>query len=752
MKMTGLKISIFFLLLLLITPSSPSAALKVTGDFDYTSSEDNDNGDKSTSDLSEENFRLTFNKYINPFLSYDLFFSASRKDKDSEEADGTVNNRKETTLEPGIDLLLKNPLYELRSGYKIQEETDTDDDTTMTSDYFYSRFMVSPVNLPSFDAEYNIETDKGDENVDSRSERYLFRSFYELPSDAVEFRMNLNYTHTTDEDPFKVTFKSEASSLSGNYRLSHSRRFLNEKANAIFTYNGNFSQTDSKTFSSVTGDVLFQRPGVGLYDQGEDNLPLSSVGTKSERLTDSFLDVSTTIGLSDPGGEPVGDAFQNIGIFITEDKAVKYLHVYVNQNLTADILRLASSWKIYSSISNTAGSWSEVGGTGVPDEINVLLEDAGNNIYRIEIELPVETRDSYIKIINQIHSGVPGVFVTEIEAYGIEVVPVSGVLESSNNSISQRISLFSSYRPMSKFLFTLNFSINRSESNPSSVLDSFQKIISSIYSKSEDSNDSSDYSSTTIKNLSLSGTWFTNRFLTSDFRAQFNQTYNDELTTDIASNTYSLNFIYLPIQHLDANLSITRSEQFKLEEKNTINDSAILSVTTLLHRDLNMVTDIGYTRSQTLTDGKESSSKYINGIIDTDLTKRISCAFRYNFSWKTNDEEQTSTQGGWATVTYRPGRFINVSGDIRYATSEDITTIQEILTLDWRPIPVVQVSSTYRHSDSSPDNFTKDSFFSSATWNIKRFVDLKMSYFYEMMKGEDEIMSQSVNVGMNFRF
>jgi hypothetical protein len=110
-----------------------------------------------------------------------------------------------------------------------------------------------------------------------------------------------------------------------------------------------------------------------------------------------------------------------------------------------------------------------------------------NNIFRYEIRLTTSFDASFFKVVNMETVNAPGitnVLVTEIEAFGTEVISETGKLTEVSNFFNQGINFVANVRPMPKWNFTFNYFINRSDQNPVSIWDSIGGIFSNIVSKS----------------------------------------------------------------------------------------------------------------------------------------------------------------------------------------------------------------------------------------------------------------------------
>ena len=80
-------------------------------------------------------------------------------------------------------------------------------------------------------------------------------------------------------------------------------------------------------------------------------------------------------------------------------------------------------------------------------------------------------------------------------------------------------------------------------------------------------------------------------------------------------------------------MSLVKSDRFSSDTKDSTNNSFLLNVGADLHRDVRMVTDLGYTHSDSFTNNTATSNYVINGSFDTLLTAKLSTDFRYGFNW-----------------------------------------------------------------------------------------------------------------------
>jgi hypothetical protein len=173
---------------------------------------------------------------------------------------------------------------------------------------------------------------------------------------------------------------------------------------------------DYRFKSETIGSFLTKRSALGGFNaRGNaaqpdvDFLPSQVSLIDDDFFTSTGIDISTLIT----------GQYQNLGIRVSGTKPVDTIYVYVNQDVTGDLLNKVSGWKAYSSNTNinVPGSWTE----RAIQSVSVSLHDLPNSIYRFEIKLLSEVTASYFKIINMLPASTVNVSITEIEAYGTDL-------------------------------------------------------------------------------------------------------------------------------------------------------------------------------------------------------------------------------------------------------------------------------------------------------------------------------------------
>jgi hypothetical protein len=333
---------------------------------------------------------------------------------------------------------------------------------------------------------------------------------------------------------------------------------------------------------------------------------------------------------------------------------------------------------------------------------------------------------------------VSDVLVTEIEAFGTEFVSSTGKITSSSTFFTQGINLNASLRPVKSFIFSLNYFLNRSDQHPKSIIDSIEGAFSNLLSK-----DTTGYKEELRSNITrtygANAIWLAHRLLTATASFQRNEAFDNQYETAFHSDTYSLNFSSSPLPTLNTNLSLVRTSSYSFNEKQSMNDLYLLTIGSQLYKGVNMITDLGYTQARTYampessatptTENAKSSTRYIRGTINANLTPNLYTDLTYGFS-QTSGSTSSSLNEGAVIITYRPGQFVNITGILRVSDADDNTSTAEGFLIDWLVLPVIRLNVNYQHTNTEPGATTNDSISSYARWYITKFLDLQLTYSY----------------------
>jgi hypothetical protein len=227
--------------------------------------------------------------------------------------------------------------------------------------------------------------------------------------------------------------------------------------------------------------------------------------------------------------------------------------------------------------------------------------------------------------------------------------------------------------------------------------------------------------------------------------------------TDFSSNTYTLSFNSVPMPTLDTNLSFIRSDNYNFGKKETTNNSVLFSILSRLYRDVDMVTDMFYTRSKSYVTDSTSDTSSIRGSINATLTQKLYGSLIYGLSWTSIDNTSSTSSHaaeGQTIITYRPGRFINITGNLRVLDMEDGTTTSEGILVDWLPVPALRLNLNYLHSNSDAESeaSVRDLLSAYFIWYITKFLDLQVTYSYTREERDIETKNYTFGANLNCRF
>ncbi len=749
MKNTAGKFFILTAILFAFTSSAHAQGFKGWIDLVKGNTQSLEDGNMtSETDTFHRVFYLSYSKPVTPALSYQVSFRTNMTDTDNTDASNDTTTTYQRTAEPALDLHLKNPMYSVSSGYRRQENWSTSgftDEGRETSDFLYSRFNVTPEALPSLGLQYDKQRKfdyLSDSTLDDTNTIYTVNSSYELPSSDLNARYTINFTQSVNETPLQTSTKTEQENFNGTYNLGYSGKFWNNKAGYSAGYQGTYTRSQSEQFVTEAGAILNERTALGgLSAQGTAIKKDVDVLTPKGSLANNDLITSTGINLS-----AVGNEFHNMGILISPSNEVDRLYVYVNKNILLDAnLGNSNGWLVYKSSFNQAGVWSPVAISG----ISVRSVDQTNQIFRYEILLTTPQSASFFKVINVKLSSIPAVEVTELEAYGKD--DAESTLTNVTSSFNQQLHFSVDTQPWKKLGFVFTYSLDRSDDNPESITSSITGAANNIFSDTI-TTEKTGFLSNVSRNYGISSTWLTHKLVTTTFQVQRNESFDSTQETDISSNTYNVAFNSAPLPTVDASLSLIRSDSYSFGENTNSNNSAVLSAGTQLYRNVNMITDLSYTNSQSHTADTTSTSRSIGGTIDALLTKKLTTNFNYNYSWNTTEDLSSQASDHSASISYRPGRLININGTISISESDNTSSTSEGILVDWLPVPVIRLNVNFRHTDSEPGPVTTDSANGFVTWYITKFASLRSTYGYTKTSQETESENINWRTSINCRF
>ncbi|MGD2079974.1 MAG: hypothetical protein PVJ36_02435, partial [Nitrospirota bacterium] len=600
--------------------------------------------------------------------------------------------------------------------------------------------------------------------TDVISTKYSANSTYSYRSEEFKALYTLNYTRTQSDTPLTLTRKTVTDSYSGTYDLRLKKDFWDKLVDVTAEYRGNLGRTETTLTVGETGQVLFRRiPNVGLHarDTFERDIP-----ELQEEPDLTNMDYESSISSINIGTED----FHNIGIEldITEETEVVdriFVYVFVPAGTILKDPPALADWSAYKSETNPpepiGTDWDVVNIQEVilhpPEEVTDINPDVDNpDVYLYEIVFTTPQQGvRFYKVINEVpvsQSGLEDVFVTEIEAQGLELV-TAGESTSSNDFFAQGINLRLGLRPWERLRIVLNYNINRTDSNPESFLDPVTGIFKSIFVKDlEEVAEGDDLRILVRKNFGASVIWRTLELLTTTLRANRSDFFDNRGLTDSAANTYILTFDSNPLPTVDAHLSAIRSERFNFGDKQSTNHSLLLTLGTRLYKEVRMTTDAGYTNSENHDTGITTTTEFVRGTIDARVTSELFTHVTFGLEWASAGDTSTSSRDGAVIVSYRPARRISFSGNFRIRDSEEERTTTEGISVSWLPVPVTRVVGSYQHRNVSPGPETVDIASASVKWDITKFLDVRVSVSYTRTQREVLTESRAIRVRLNGRF
>jgi len=727
-------------------PGTPSFSEGLSGHINliHTFREGFDDGEKtSETNKTAQNLTADFSKAITDALSYQFYVRESISDEETTDSHENVSAIKSRALEPSVDIYLRNPEYNFSSGYRRQEDWSTAKLTNEgrdTSVYYYARLNVLAKELPtlSLDFDRREEFDYSDPmTIDKSNNEYSASSSYSLPSENAKFRYHANYSHAIATDAINITEKTINDSFNINYSTGYSGFLWNRLVSYTVAYQGNYSRNKTRQFVTQTGNILNERtPLGGYYIQNiNDQVSLNSLGT----LVDD--DITTSTGININAGTD-----HQFGIAVSSSKTVDRVYIYVDRDVSSDsTLSAVGGWSVLKSNFNQSNTWSSVSISSVS-----ITTDASNSTFRYEIAFTSEQSASFFKVVTAVASSILNAQVTEIEALGTDPLPTNTIM-NVDTDFTQGINLQSGIRPLDSITIALTYSVDRSDQNPLSLSRSFSGAFQNLFDNSI-TGQKSDFRSQVTRNYGIASVWQTHELLTTSSSFQKSENFDNLDQNDFTTDTYRIAFNYVPLPTLDTTLSAIRSESFTFGEKSNTSDSLLLSTGAELYKDLHLATDMAYTRSHSPASDTATTSYLANITLDALITKKISSTFTYNYSHQLTESTAPDFHEFLFLMNYRPGRFINFTGILRYSDTDGIITVAQGIAADWLPLPAIRLNFNYDHSDSEPDPNRNDSLNGILIWYLTKFADLRFTFNYTQGVDATKTESYNYNTSLNAQF
>jgi|Deesub1362B_J571_1020462.scaffolds.fasta_scaffold00418_9 hypothetical protein len=725
--------SIVSVLVMVLLPG-PLTAEEVSGNAtvryqNTTAYEDNT---KISSSVSKSgNFNLALTENLTTSISYQLYIRGDFRDVDTTNKEGERFSKTEKTLNPSVELSLRNPTYGIRVGYrhdmrwrdlylkKIEE----------TKRFYYSELSITPFELPSLRLRYDkLEEDFGEEGKDQSSEEYSIRSDYKFRYRGLVLKYYISYSRGRERLPtfWETTSveRQERDSFNGSYEVSYSKHFWKDALAIFVRYKGSYSKSKQTQFVSEPGEAVVKRFSVaGLYAEGTLLEPEVEQLDPEPQLVDG--DVYT--GISNINLKT--KKYNNIGIEVSATEDVDRLMIYVKGDISLDIILIdTSKWLVYRSDSNLPGAvWTQI----TLKSVKIQEYDVINNIYVYELQFVTSYQNSYYKVINLDfpYSTDTDVIVTEIEAYGSELFPESKEKTTENESSIQEVNLSLTYKFKNKVIATVGFFVKQSDSGDISIGDSMKDVFKNIYGDEKGAPDK--YSRRVTRFYNMAVTWYAHRLLTVRGGINLTQEFDNANKRDFEGYTYNLTLSSSPVSTFTTSLFYTHFENYNFGDKRLEQDTIAWGITSEIYRNVEFTNDIGFSISSDKINNTETKLYFVSGSVNARLRSTLFTYLNYNIGWSSSNGESSSSQEVLLTVTYTPGRLLNITGNFQLTNSGGRVSTSEGIGIYWRFLPALHYSLTYQLTTGDT---TLHAFNTSIIWYTTRFLRFQLNYGYTLLK------------------
>ncbi|MFH7835551.1 MAG: hypothetical protein QXL51_03035 [Candidatus Aenigmatarchaeota archaeon] len=702
--------------------------------LNYMSLKQYEDGERiSSSENFYQNYYFQFNKPITPFLSSQFYLRANLINL-HETTNSDSIKRYQREVEPAIDIFLQNPLYRLSTGYRRLENwssANLTNENRKTKNYYYARLDITPYELPSLFLQYDKQKEYdyiSPRKIDTTGDNFLASSNYNYSYKDLKLSYTASYKRSITETPLEILSKTINKNINFLYSGSYTKNLWSNKVTFLAMYQGNYYRNKTKIFSkesSVASEKRIPYRGLYVWDDSPET-------TDNMQIDNSLIDEN----FNTPTFTPINlstKTYHNIGIDISFSQTVDTIRIYVNKDVRLDSnLTNVGNWQVYYTNSDpTVGSvnWSKLNISSVTvyyDPIQIF------SYYEIKILLPQEAR--FFKVVNIATSNVSEVYVTEIEAYGPGFYN-KGWATQVSDFLSHNINFNLNFNPVEKIFFSFNYFLTRSDQNPKSILGSTTGAFRNIFSNSVENNDT--FKSNIMRNYGITGRWLAHKLLTISARYHRSDSFDNMKKSDFSSDNYSLEFSSIPLQTLNLKLSFNRTYNYSFDEKYSRSDSYFLTINSKLYKDVNMITDSGYIKSEGYTKETTSSdTKFLRGTIDARLTEKLYTNLIYNLNFISQENKKSTSHEEVLTVIYRPGNFLNFTGKFNIFKSGEESRISQGFFVDWLFLPRVRLNLGYEHQKIK--DRTADTLNGYVFWNIGKSINWQITSSYTKEKAEKD--------------
>ncbi len=206
------------------------------------------------------------------------------------------------------------------------------------------------------------------------------------------------------------------------------------------------------------------------------------------------------------------------------------------------------------------------------------------------------------------------------------------------------------------------------------------------------------------------------------------------------SRSYTLNFDAIPLETVDVNMGLTRSEEYQGSERQSVNHSVGLYTTAALYPDLDSSLDINYRRLKRDDTGLQTKKYQGSLTLTARLVPRLTADLTTDYQHDLGDAGSERT-GADLSLNWRASDMLSLhaSGNKEWLGS-DSQSEGATLALSLAPTDTTQFSLNYIYAKSE-ERINKYSLFGS--WSLGPHFTLQGNGSYSESQGEEEWQVQT---------
>lgn len=672
-----------------------------TANMSHRYSELVEDGKKTTSTSTIEQYRVNLRKTITEYLKFEANCNFNQTSQDDEHS---------TSIVPDLRLNLANDYFTLNSGYRRTErERDflwlaTNEEPT-TSELWNINFRsAASKTWPTVGLNYSETRNYDHLDIQERNNKTtsfsgsIDQSFFEM------FDLGYNYRNTISED-FVRDFVQESNEHDA--RVFYRDSFFGDTVSVSTRYSVDYQETISETDAEEVTESEQVPTAQGLFANSTPG-PGVALGVLNS-LIDGDLTTSTGINIGN------GNTDRNIGFDLDNRQAINEIRLYTQD---VSFTPAAITFNVFTSDDNL--TYTQI----TPKSVTY---DDDENFYEFVLN---ETTARYFKVVNTASDPLNQVLVTEIAAFDQTVfVPrETTVTERTSHNFQNSLS----YAPFDWLTFDSNISHSQQDSDPGS-----DRTSRTTY----------DFSGRAQHQLLdwLSGTAQASRRLDLD---QFND--------DRFRDSYLLHFSSTPLDTLTADLSLNHAINRVEKNVESRNSSAALHVGAALLETLDYDMDLNLTQFENVASDSVTETQTIDNRFRAELTQSLTAELQYDLEWS-QTESKTSSSLTYNTFTeismrWAPSEifFLNGSYSIQRDMILETKTVEQRYGLSWILTKKMQLSADYSRDRSETDE--AHSFSSSLSWNVSKTFSLQYNFDWQLNRSDTSLKSVIHNMEMSARF